>query len=169
MTVLGYLAGYGPALQSRVRVLIAEDRLGEWLASRYGQAHAIRTDKALHAYTLEIKDRYLRKSDRLDKVVFDNRLQAVRHALGTHTTVSRVQGSRLRSTREIRIAGVFRDAPAEFLRMIVVHELAHLKRTDHDKSFYQLCTHMAADYHQLEFDLRLYLTHLDALRSRLAP
>ena len=25
----------------------------------------------------------------------------------------------------------------------------------------QLCTHMAPDYHQLEFDLRLYLTHLD--------
>ncbi|MGH8026174.1 MAG: metal-dependent hydrolase, partial [Pseudoxanthomonas sp.] len=26
---------------------------------------------------------------------------------------------------------------------------------------YQLCTHMAPDYHQLEFDLRLYLTHLE--------
>jgi len=46
--------------------------------------------------------------------------------------------------------------------MIVVHELAHLKEAEHDKSFYQLCTHMAPDYHQLEFDLRLYLTHLDA-------
>ena len=45
--------------------------------------------------------------------------------------------------------------------MIVVHELAHLKEREHDKAFYQLCTHMAPDYHQLEFDLRLYLTQLE--------
>jgi predicted metal-dependent hydrolase len=45
--------------------------------------------------------------------------------------------------------------------MIVVHELAHLKEKGHDKAFYQLCTYMEPDYHQLEFDLRLYLTHLD--------
>ena len=42
--------------------------------------------------------------------------------------------------------------------MIVVHELAHLKEMDHNKAFYQLCTYMLADYHQLEFDLRVYLT-----------
>lgn len=29
-------------------------------------------------------------------------------------------------------------------------------------AFYQLCTHMAPDYFQLEFDLRLYLTHREA-------
>jgi len=39
-----------------------------------------------------------------------------------------------------------------------VHELAHLKERAHDKAFYALCQHMAPDYHQLEFDLRLYLT-----------
>ena len=72
------------------------------------------------------------------------------------------RGGRLKASREIRIASVFRDAPAEFLKMIVVHELAHLKEAEHNKSFYQLCTHMQPDYHQLEFDLRLYLTHLDA-------
>ena len=95
-------------------------------------------------------------------MVYDNTLQVVKHALGTHTTVSRVQGSRLKASREIRIASVFRDAPAEFLKMIVVHELAHMKEAEHDKAFYRLCTHMAPDYHQLEFDLRLYLTHLEA-------
>jgi predicted metal-dependent hydrolase len=42
--------------------------------------------------------------------------------------------------------------------MIVVHELAHLKELDHNKAFYQLCTYMLPDYHQLEFDLRVYLT-----------
>lgn len=55
----------------------------------------------------------------------------------------------------IRIATVFRDAPAQFLRMVVVHEVVHLKEVEHNKAFYQLCTHMAPDY-QLEFDLRLY-------------
>jgi predicted metal-dependent hydrolase len=52
--------------------------------------------------------------------------------------------------------------PIEWLRMIVVHELAHTKERSHDKAFYQLCTHMEPDYHQLEFDLRLYLTHLES-------
>jgi predicted metal-dependent hydrolase len=97
----------------------------------------------------------------LGKVVYDSKLQVMKHALGTHTAISRVQGDRLKASREIRIATVFRDAPAGFLEMIVVHELAHLKEAAHNKSFYQLCTHMAPDYHQLEFDLRLYLTHLD--------
>src|SRR5690606_8910541 len=107
----------------------------------------------------------MRKAAPLDKVVFDNRLQAVRHALGTHTSVSRVQGGRLKASREIRVAGVFRDAPEQFLRMIVVHELAHLRESDHNKAFYQLCTHMEPDYHQLEFDMRLCLTHLDCTRA----
>jgi predicted metal-dependent hydrolase len=44
------------------------------------------------------------------------------------------------------------------LQMIVVHELAHLKERDHDKAFYALCEHMLPDYHQIEFDTRLYLT-----------
>jgi predicted metal-dependent hydrolase len=35
--------------------------------------------------------------------------------------------------------------------------LAHLRVRDHDKAFYQLCQHMLPDYHQLEFDLRLWL------------
>ena len=54
-----------------------------------------------------------------------------------------------------------REAPADFLRMIVVHELAHLRELDHNKPFYALCQHMEPDYFQLEFDLRLYLMHRD--------
>ena len=79
-------------------------------------------------------------------------------ALG-HGGDGRGQGGRLKASREIRIASVFRDAPADFLKMIVVHELAHLKESDHDKAFYGLCMTMAPDYHQLEFDARLWLTH----------
>ena len=45
--------------------------------------------------------------------------------------------------------------------MIVVHELAHLKEKEHDKAFYKLCVSMEPAYHQYEFDLRLYLTHVD--------
>ncbi len=162
MTPLKYLAGYPAALQQQVRELIAADRLGPWLQQRYVEPHEVRNDRQLYDYTQALKERYLRQSVPLSKVIYDNKLQVLKHALGTHTTVSRVQGSRLKSSREIRIASVFREAPAPFLKMIVVHELAHLKESDHNKAFYQLCTHMEPDYHQLEFGLRMYLTHLDA-------
>ena len=95
------------------------------------------------------------------------KLHLLKNVLGTHSAVSRVQGGQLKAKREIRIASVFKDAPADFLRMIVVHELAHLKEREHGKAFYALCTHMAPDYHQLEFDVRLYLTHLDLTGERL--
>jgi predicted metal-dependent hydrolase len=41
--------------------------------------------------------------------------------------------------------------------MIAVHELAHLKESDHNKAFYRLCEHMEPTYHQLELDTRLFL------------
>jgi predicted metal-dependent hydrolase len=169
MDDLKYLGGYNENTLARVRDLIAQDRLGAVLRERYGEMHEVRSDKALFRYTIEIKDRFMRKTDPLDKVVYDNKLHVVRDALGTHTTISRVQGGRLKASREIRIATVFRDAPAPFLQMIVVHELAHLKEREHNKAFYQLCAHMAPDYHQLEFDVRLYLTHLDCMRGIAAP
>ncbi|CAN7554944.1 M48 family metallopeptidase [Pseudoxanthomonas sp. LjRoot143] len=161
MDPLKYLAGYPQDLQARVRALIAEDRLSPMLAKKYAQPHTVRSDGQLYDYVQALKEQYLRRSVPLGKVVYDSTLQVMKHALGTHTTVSRVQGSRLKASREIRIATVFRDAPAEFLKMIAVHELAHLKESDHNKAFYQLCTHMEADYHQLEFDLRLYLTQME--------
>ena len=160
-----YLAGYPPHLQAQVHALIEQGRLGTVLAARYGDAHAVRNDGQLYGYVQALKERHLRKAVPLGKVLYDGRLQVMKHALGTHTAISRVHGGRLKASREIRIAAVFRDAPAAFLKMIVVHELAHLKQREHDKPFYQLCTHMAPDYHQLEFDLRLYLTHLECARS----
>lgn len=165
MHALKYLAGYPEHLQAQVRALIEADRLGGMLADKYGERHAVRNDGQLYDYVQALKDRHLRKSMPLGKVIYDSKLQVMKHALGTHTAISRVQGSRLKASREIRIAAVFRDAPAGFLKMIVVHELAHLKEAEHNKAFYQLCTHMQPDYHQLEFDLRLYLTHLDVGQS----
>ena len=161
MNALKYIAGYPPHLQARVQELIGQGRLGAMLAEKYGQAHAVRSDGQLYDYVQALKDRHLRKSAPLGKVIYDAKLQVMKHALGTHTTVSRVQGARLKSSREIRIATVFRDAPAAFLKMIVVHELAHLKESEHNKAFYQLCTHIESDYHQLEFDARLYLIQLE--------
>jgi predicted metal-dependent hydrolase len=78
-----------------------------------------------------------------------------------------VQGSKLKAKREIRVASLFKDTPPEFLKMIVVHELAHLRERNHDKAFYQLCTYMEPSYHQLEFEVRVYLAHLDACGARL--
>lgn len=50
-----------------------------------------------------------------------------------------------KTKREIRRVSLFREMPPEFLRMIVVHELAHMEQ----------------EYGQLEFDLRVYLSYLD--------
>lgn len=163
MSLLKYLAGYPDDVKAQVRQLIAQGRLGEVLRKKYPDSHGIRTDKALYDYTFALKNHFLRKAEPLSKVLFDNNLQVLRNALGTHSTVPRVQGGKIKSKREIRVASLFKDAPPEFLKMIVVHELAHLKEREHDKAFYQLCTHMAPDYHQLEFDLRLYLTQLELL------
>lgn len=157
---LTYLEGYGPEVEAQVRALIAEGRLGPYLQQRYPEAHTVRTDKALLEAAMALKNRYLRSSPTLHKVRYVPRLQVVREALGLHTRTSRVHGGRLKASREIHIDAVFRDAPRAFLKMILVHELAHLKEGEHGKAFYQLCTHMAPDYFQLEFDLRLYLTHL---------
>jgi len=157
-----YLAGYPVSLAEQVRHLIETGGLAERLLRRYPRAHAVRTDRALYDYVQEIKGAYLRNAGQLSKVAFDARLHVIEHALGTHTSISRVQGTRLKAKREIRVAAVFRDVPPDFLRMIVVHELAHMKERAHDKAFYQLCCHMEPDYHQLEFDLRAYLSYLDA-------
>jgi len=156
-----YLAAYPPELAAQIHQLIAQDQLVDRLLSKYPLAHEVRTDRALYDYVLDIKDRHLRNTGALSRVAFDSKLTILRNALGLHTSISRVQGGKLKAKREIRVATVFKAMPAEFLRMIVVHELAHLKEFEHNKAFYQLCRHMQADYHQVEFDLRVYLTHLD--------
>ena len=155
---LKYLAGYAPDVLSRVAELITQGRLGDHLRQRYPEVHEVRTDPALYDYVLALKTRHMRSAPPIAKVAYDPRLQVLHNALGTHARVSRVQGGRLKAKREIRIASLFKEAPAPFLKMIVVHELAHLKERDHDKPFYALCTHMAPDYHQLELDARLWLT-----------
>ncbi len=157
-----YLAGYPVAIAAQVHKLIEQNSLAGLLLQKYPLAHDLRTDKALYDYTLELKNEYLRNAGQLNRVSFDNNLHVIKNALGTHTTISRVQGAKRNSKREIRIAIVFKEMPPEFLRMIVVHELAHLKVREHNKAFYQLCVHMEPAYPQLEFDLRAYLAYVAA-------
>lgn len=159
MTALRYLQAYPAHLQDQVRQLIASNRLGDYLHQRYPERHAVQSDKALYSYVQGLKQEHLRNAPSLDKVLFDNRLDLTHRALGLNTAVSRVQGGKLKAKKEIRIASLFKEAAPEFLRMIVVHELAHLKERDHNKAFYQLCEHMQPGYHQMEFDLRIYLTY----------
>ncbi len=158
MNTLTYLAGYPPHIQDQVRALIEQGRLAETLKARYPDTHAVRSDSALYDYVMALKQRHLRNGAPINKVMYDSSLGLTAHALGTHTTVSRVQGGKLKAKREIRIAALFRQAPEPFLRMIVVHELAHLKEREHGRPFYALCRHMEPSYHQLEFDVRLWLT-----------
>lgn len=157
---LTYLQGYPEHLQSQVQQMIDQRRLGDVLLQRYPQVHDCTTDKSLYQFTVDLKNQYLRNAQPLSKVAYDGKIQVMKHALGMHTAISRVQGGKLKAKAEIRVATVFKLAPEPFLRMIVVHELAHLKEKDHNKAFYSLCCHMIPNYHQLEFDTRLYLTHL---------
>jgi predicted metal-dependent hydrolase len=161
------LQGYPQETVNQVRSMVAANRTAAWLLAKYPQAHGIRTDRALYQHLLAIKDGFIQGGDVVSKVVYDSKLHVVHNALGAHTTVSRVQGARLKAKREIRIASLFKDTPAEFLRMIAVHELAHLRERNHDKAFYQLCTYMEPRYHQIEFEVRVYLTHLEATGQRL--
>ena len=158
MTDLTYLRAYPDHLQEQVRGLLAANKLGEYLQRRYPGRHEVQTDKALYRYVTELKQEFLRKAPPIDKVLFDSKLDVMHQALGLHTALSRNHGGRLQAKKEIRIGSVFKEAAPEFLKMIVVHELAHLKELEHNKQFYQLCEHMLPGYHQTEFDLRLFLT-----------
>jgi predicted metal-dependent hydrolase len=162
---LPYLLGYPPEVLAPVRDLVRAGRLADVVARRHPQAHEVRTERALYDYVGELKSRFMRSAPPLAKVAYDPKLHILRNVLGTHSAVSRVQGGRLKAKREIRVATLFKEAPADFLRMIVVHELAHLKEREHDKAFYALCRHMEPDYHQLEFDLRLWLTAQELARA----
>ena len=167
-TDLPFLGGYPEHLLAQVRQAIAEGRAADALKKRYPDVHAIRNDAALYQHAMALKQRHLRNAPLLAKVAFDGRLQIDQRALGTLTAVSRVQGGQLKAKREIRVAALFKDAPAAMLDMIVVHELAHLKEREHNKAFYALCDHMLPGYHQVEFDTRIYLT-LRALDSGAGP
>ena len=155
---LTYLTAYPEPVLTQVLTLIEQGRLSQVLASRYPETdHSIQTDKALYQYTQGLKQQFLKSSPPVSKVCFDAKIH-LDNSLGLHSFVSRVQGGKLKAKQEIRISALFKQLPLPLLSMVVIHELAHLREKDHNKAFYQLCQHMEPQYHQLEFDLRLFLT-----------
>lgn len=165
MSQLTYLSGYSDKLREQVEELIVNEKLDRYILKKYPFKHNITTEKALYKFVIDLQRKYIKKSPSISKVIYDKKIHAVHNALGLHTFVSRIQGGKLKAKNEIRISHVFKSAPLEFMRMIAIHELAHLKEKDHNKAFYQLCCYMEPDYHQLELDMRLYLTHLDIFGS----
>ncbi len=97
MTTLTYLQGYPESLLVQVRTLIDQNRLGDVLEKRYPHKHLITTDKALYDYAQALKNRYLRSAPPLNKVAYDNKIHVMKHALGLHTAISRVQGGKLKA------------------------------------------------------------------------
>ncbi|WP_261816839.1 M48 metallopeptidase family protein [Vibrio gallicus] len=154
---LKYIQGYPEHILQPVTSMLDAGTLVSWFNQRYPKPHNIKSEKALFEYTIAIKNRYLKKSAPLSKVIYDPKIHLINNALGLHSYVSRVHGNKLKSKNEIRIASVFKQAPEPLLRMLVIHELAHLKEKDHNKAFYQLCCHMEPNYHQLELDARLFM------------
>lgn len=157
--MLKYIDGYSVQLKAQVKELIDQNKLGEYLLTRYPQVHSYSTDKNLYEYVVELKNIYLKNSAPISKVLYDNKIKDLKSALGVHTFVSRVQGGKLKAKNEIRISHIFKKVPEPFLRMIVAHELSHLKIKEHDKAFYKLCKYIEPSYHQIEFDVRLYLIY----------
>ena len=157
-----YLTNYNQETRDQVQNLITNNILGEHLLKKYPKTHPYLSDKTLYDYVIDLKNSHLRNSSPLSKVLYDTKIRDLHSALGTHTFVSRVQGGKLKAKNEIRISHLFKKVPEPFLRMIVTHELAHLKEKEHNKAFYKLCTHIEPTYHQLEFDLRLYLTYCES-------
>jgi len=151
---------YPKHLQEQIQKLLDTNKLDKYIKSKYPNTHSIKSDKALYSYVMDYKNQYFKKHQ-LSKILFDGKINVINNALGMHTYISRVQGNKLKAKNEIRVATIFKNVPEKFLEMIVVHELAHLKEKEHNKAFYDLCTYMMDDYHQIEFDMRVYLLYMD--------
>jgi len=161
MNSFKYLAGYPQTISDQIQMLIEEEKLSQVLLKKYPKNHTVSNNKALYIFVMRLKNQFIKQSSPLSKIVYDDKIDVLHHALGLHSFVSRVQGSKLKAKNEIRIGSIFKKAPIEFLTMITVHELAHLKEKQHNKAFYKLCEYMEPNYHSLELDMRVYLTHLD--------
>lgn len=165
-SLIRYIQGYPQHILDPVNQMLESGRFNAWFEKRYPNNHDIKSEKALFDYTMAIKNRYMKKTSPLSKVIYDSKIHLINNALGLHTYVAKVHGGKIKSKNEIRIASVFKNAPEPLLRMLVVHELAHLKEKEHNKAFYQLCCHMEPDYHQLELDARLFMIYQETSKQK---
>lgn len=162
-----YLQGYPSSVVQQVEQMIEKQQLQAYLLKRYPASHDYSNNDQLYRFGQTLKQRYMKKAPPLKKIVFDPKVSVMHHALGLNAHITRAHGGKLKASHEIRIDPCFKRCPEPFLRMILVHELAHLKERDHNKSFYQLCQHMEPDYFQLELDLRLMLTWQEQAQTSL--
>ena len=107
---LKYLQAYPASLQDQVRQLIAENRLGEYLERRYPGRHDVQSDKALYAYTMNLKQEHLRNAPAWTRCSTTTS-STWSSVLGLHTAISRVQGGKLKAKKEIRVASCSRTPP----------------------------------------------------------
>ncbi|MBQ4834654.1 M48 family metallopeptidase [Pseudoalteromonas sp. MMG010] len=146
-----YFTGYPANIVDQVLNLINTNKLSHYLLKKYPHAHTITTDKLLYSYASELKKHYLKNAPPFGRAGFKKQGDMVANALGTHTY--RMQGKTRK--HDLAINSDLLHAPEPLLKALVVHELAHFKEKDHNKSFYKLCCHMEPQYHQLELDLRI--------------
>jgi UTP pyrophosphatase len=157
MSAWKYIDGAPVGWSNQIKGLWEKGKLGRYLQLKYPENHEVNNDKLLFIYVNQIKNEYLKKSPQISKISFNGKLDYAYRALGVNSAQTRLQGCKLKTKFEIKISTVFKNAPERFLRMIVVHELVHLKERNHSKAFYNLCEHIEPEYHQLEWDTRLYL------------
>lgn len=154
---LNYFNGYPEQIVAQVTQLIKQNKLTHYFKSKYPNGHQIKSEKQLYNYVHHLKQNYLKNTPQLSSVKYKKQSDLIKNALGTHTFKRQQHGGKLKAKHEIAIANQLKNAPEPLLKALVVHELAHFKEKDHNKSFYQLCCHIEPQYHQLELDLRLFL------------
>lgn len=108
-TSLKYLSAYAAPLQQQIQTMLDEDRLREFLLSKYPHTHQVSNNRALYDFVMQLKNRFIKKSESLSKVEFDPKIHVIKNALGTHSYVSRVQGSKLKSKNELRVSTLFKE------------------------------------------------------------
>lgn len=160
-TIQKYLANYPPTVIQQSQALLDNNKLADFLLQRHPTTHSIYNDNDLREYVLTLKNKHMKKSSPLSKVIYDSKIHVVHNALGLHSYVSRKQGSKLKAKNELRVSVIFKKTSEALLNMIVVHELAHLKEKEHNKAFYRMCLHMLPNYYQLEFEMRLMLVQIE--------
>ena len=153
MTEIDYFQDYPQHIRDEFESLIKNGEVRSYLLKKYPIGHQINSDKQLFEYANKLKQNFMKKSPQITKAKYVKQKGLIFSALGNHTSIS--------SRHEIRIAESLKNAPEEMLHMLVVHELAHFKEKDHNKTFYNLCVHMLPDYCDVEVDTLLYLSLVD--------
>ncbi|MGB0733309.1 MAG: YgjP-like metallopeptidase domain-containing protein [Pontibacterium sp.] len=165
MSHLRYIAHYPTQVKAQVTELLTTERLGDWLKQRHGTPHNFRANHQLFELGQTLKNQFLRKAPPLHHIAYSDKVLRSHDALGVNVKKTRSHGKKQPIRREILVDTLFKGLSEPLLRMILAHEIAHIKEQEHNKSFYSLCCHIEPQYHQLELELRLILVYRDYYNS----